>query len=50
MSALSASGWGEAMALLAQVEWAQPWAALLISLALLMPLLPPYRSRRAALQ
>ncbi|MFN7431723.1 MAG: vWA domain-containing protein, partial [Betaproteobacteria bacterium] len=50
MSALSASGWGEAMALLAQVEWAQPWAALLIPLALLMPLLPPYRSRRTALR
>ena len=50
MSALSGSGWSEVLALLAQVEWAQPWAALLLPLALLMPLLPPYRSRRSALR
>lgn len=38
------------VALLAQVEWAMPAAAVLWPLALLMPLLPPHRSRHTALR
>lgn len=40
----------ELLSLLAQLEWATLWAAWLWPLALLMPWLPPYRSRRTALR
>ncbi|MCA3253494.1 MAG: VWA domain-containing protein [Pseudomonadota bacterium] len=42
--------WTELAALLAQVEWALPAAALAWPLALAMLLLPPHRSRRTALR
>ena len=42
--------WSELAALLAQVEWALPWAALVWPLALVLPLLAPHRTRRAALR
>lgn len=40
----------ELLGLLSQLEWGLPWAALLWPLGLLMPLLPPHRSRRTALR
>jgi Ca-activated chloride channel family protein len=42
--------WSELAALLAQVEWAQPAAALLWPLPLFMLLWPPHRTRRTALR
>nr|WP_295080435.1 VWA domain-containing protein [uncultured Roseateles sp.] len=42
--------WSELVGLLAQVEWALPWAAWLWPLLLLVPLLPPYRSHLTALR
>lgn len=52
MNALApgALSWSELAALLAQVEWAMPWAALLWPLPLLMLLWPPHRTRRTALR
>jgi Ca-activated chloride channel family protein len=48
--ALGALSWSELAALLAQVEWTLPGAALLWPLPLLMLLLPPHRTRRTALR
>jgi Ca-activated chloride channel homolog len=50
MAWIAGTGWPAALALLAQVEWALPWAAALWPLPLLVLLLPPYRSRRTALR
>jgi Ca-activated chloride channel family protein len=49
-AAPGALSWSELAALLAQVEWALPWAALLWPLPLLMLLWPPHRTRRTALR
>lgn len=50
-AAITTLSWSELAALLAQVEWALPWAALLWPLPLLLLLLlPPHRTRRTALR
>lgn len=49
-SADTTLSWTELAALLAQVEWALPWAAALWPLPLLMRLLPPHRTRQPALR
>jgi von Willebrand factor type A domain len=49
-AAITTLSWPELAALLAQVEWALPWAVALWPLPLLILLLPPHRSRRTALR
>lgn len=48
--AFGALSWSEIAALLAQVEWALPWAAALWPMPLLLLMLPPHRTRRTALR
>lgn len=49
-AAFTTLSWSELAALLVQVEWALPWAALVWPLALVLPLLAPHRTRRTALR